>query len=214
MSNFNAISASAHVLTTSLGSLGAAIRIGWGWMILLTAAQTLDYEQFLHGALPVLALWFISPVSWLEAPLQAYGLYALGLLAFASYSVNWHCHQLRGEETSWRHVLRLDRPVWLVFLNLLPLLAASIAADMAIDQLTGQLVAQGVLHWGVALLLKLALMAIPLVLLHRVATVLPAAALGREDYGYADAWRDSRGQPAALALFVLVVLASVFLAPA
>ncbi len=213
MSNFRAMPASFDVLSASLGELVAAVRIGWAWMLLLTAVQIFASEQFLQAALPVLALWLIIPVPWLEAPLQAYVLHGLGLLAFASFSVNWHRHLLRNEDVQWRHLLRLDRPVWLVLLNMLPLLAASLAVDMAAKHLAARFSLSAELHWSVFLLLQLVLMAIWLMLLHRLAMTLPAAALGRKDYTYGTAWRDSGGQPLSLAVFALLMFAAVYLGP-
>ncbi len=213
MSNFRVIPASLDLLAASLGQLVAAVRIGWAWMLLLTAAQTLASEQFLHGAFPILALWLIIPVPWLEAPLPVHGLHALGLLAFASFSVNWHRHLMLAEGVQWRHLLRLDRPVWMVLLYLLPLLAAALAVGLAAEHLTGQLSLLGELHWSVLFLPQLALMAIWLMFLHRLAMTLPAAALGRKNYAYAAALRDSGGKPVAVALFVLLVCAAVYSVP-
>jgi hypothetical protein len=210
MSNFRVIPASLDLLAASLGQLVAAVRIGWAWMLLLTAAQTLASEQFLHGALPILALWLIIPVPWLDAPLQAHGLHVLGLLAFASFSVNWHRHLMLAEGVQWRHLLRLDLPVWLLLLNLLPLLAAALAIDLAAEHLTGQFPLLGGLHWSFLLLLQLTLMAIWLMLLHRMAMTLPAAALGRKDYAYSTALRDSGGKPVPVSVFVLLVCAAVY----
>lgn len=208
-----------------------ALQMCWPWLALLTG---LDLAARLPAGFPLALL--IPPLSaGVEAGAMLTGLLmGLKLIAISSIAVNWCRFLLLGEVAIGWDRLRVDRAVWRFACNVLLIWLAcsgvfllggliSFVALPLIVQFAGHALPEfprsipPPAEWmqspwliiiGLSLLLGL-LGGLPVV--QRLSIKLVAIALGREDYGLGDAWRDSGGQPMRLATFTFAVTALLVL---
>jgi hypothetical protein len=189
--NFLVIPVFIEVLRGTIANLGMALRISWPWLLLLVPLQVAFslYETRGMSSAPqdvALVPHLVSTAYWLAA-----------MLAGASIAVNWHRFLLLDEEaTDW---LRLDRPVWrymwngvLLILLMIPLfIIFFIPLFIFTDAVPpgGEPVRPSLFF----VLETLLAMIVPMAILQRLSLKFPAIALGRDDYGFRDGWRDTRG---------------------
>ena len=168
-----------------------AIRISWPWLLLLVPLQVAFSLNETPGMAPApqdfaLVPHLVSAAYWLAA-----------LLAGASIAVNWHRFLLLDEQLVER--LRLDRPVWRYMGNgvllILLMVPVSIVFIILLALLFDAVPLGGeAARPGLSFVLQTLLaMTVPMAILQRLSLKLPAIALGRDDYGFGDGWRDTRG---------------------
>jgi len=177
--SFRAIPAFVQLLNAVAANFGAALAMTWPWLLLLV---------LLHFA-------FSSSGGWTGQLLHA----ALSLLAFASIGVTWQRFLLRGERAEGFALLRLDPTVWhyagIVVVLCIPafLLGMLISVPvMLVAAALGAVSEEGGFDLALELCVLLS-MVLPLAIFQRLGIKLPALALGKAEYGFGDAWRDSRG---------------------
>lgn len=216
-------------ISSTWENAGLALQMSWPWLVILT---TLELAARLPPGFP-LGLLF-QPGAGMADPVLAGLLMVLKLIALSSLAVSWSRFLLLGEVATGWDRLRVDRPVWRfacnalliwfacsgVFLlgSLISFVALPLAAQFAGYALPDfPRALPGVGAWlrdpwmiiiAASLLIGL-LAGLPVV--QRLSIKLIAIALGREDYGLGDAWRDSGGQPFRLISFTFAVTALVFL---
>lgn len=193
------IEAFSHAVRSTTSNLPFAFHVSWPWMAVLLPI-------LIAGQLYVLAGVGDSQATTTRAiPVQVLvGLCAM--LAFSSIAVNWHRYVLLDEVPQGRERLRLDDKVWRYFGNaiLIVLIIGICAGVIALAAiLLG--IAAGVVSVATdtagfaALVGMLAMIAFftvavfGLAAFYRLSIKLPAVALGRSDFGLADAWRSSAG---------------------
>lgn len=190
------IPAFEQVIHTSLATMGAALRLSWPWLLILFPFAVYA-RPYTSGGMAAL----IGLNASYSFPLFA----VLAAIALSSIAVNWHRYLLRDELAEGFEVLRLDRTVWryvgaslligLVFLVLymlisLPVFVVFVAVTDDPSHLDSDLGSE---------LLYLLCMFLPLLLSFRLSLRLPAIALDQGEYGFGDAWRDSRGHVSGIA---------------
>ena len=147
-------------------------------------------------------------------------------LPFCSLAVNWHRFMLVGDEAEGLVRLRIDATVWrylgnvsLLVLLIMPAIGVVIfvgvkASSAAIEVAADVAVSSFILSFLIMLLPVLVAMWLPilvgLVIMQRLMIKLPAIALDRRDYGFGDAWADSKGSSLRLAGFILMAMASTY----
>lgn len=213
---------------SSWDNAGLAVRMCWPWLVLFTAVELA--ARLAPGFPLSMAL---QPAGGSDPVLVAL-LLALKLIAGSSIGVNWSRFLLLGEVASGWDRLRVDRPVWRFATNalliwfacsgviLLGAIVTFIALPVAVEfagvglppfprelPLAGGLQNPWLLIIGASMLAGV-LAGLPVV--QRLSIKLVAVAMGREDYGLGDAWRDSGGQPLALASFTFAITALIFTA--
>jgi hypothetical protein len=202
-----------HSVSSTVNNLGFAFHVSWPWMLLrlpITIASALYFLT--HPIDPQKA---IRPDVLAIIVVEG----AIALLIFASIAVNWHRYILRDEvPVGWQR-LRLDGDVFRYFGNTLlivllgallgitgvaPILIAALFS--AISQTLGAIVAIPLfIAWGLFVIGTV----------FRWSVKLVAVALGRHDFGVADAWRvTAENHMRIVGLYVLVFLLSLLLAGA
>jgi hypothetical protein len=171
-----------HVWATVFNNAGAAFRLSWPWLLVMTATMALFLAGIasLHGGL---------------GPAKAGGedffllliVLTVFVVAFASIAVNWHRFVLLDEMPKGMGVLRIDSQVWRYIGNLF-LIGLIVGLPFGF----GGLVLVKLLGSFGMLVLFATLIALN-VIIYRLAIKLPAIALGRRDYGLEKAWSDSTG---------------------
>ena len=210
---------------------GLALRMCWPWLVILTG---LELAARLGPGYPLSLLLHAAP-SVDDTGAVLIGLVmALKLIAVSSLAVNWCRFLLLGEiATGWDR-LRVDRPVWRFACNALLIWFAcsgvfllggliSFVALPLVIQFSGYAL-PAFPHavppssewlqnpWTLIVVTSLLLGVLGgLPIVQRLSIKLVAIALGREDYGLGDAWRDSGGQPLPLVAFTVVITAFVAL---
>jgi len=109
-----------------------------------------------------------------------------GLFAFASIAVSWHCFVLRDHMPPGVFSLRLDEAVWRYIGNSLLVLAAAAAPLLVLAALVSLLP-------PVAALVAAAAAVVAGAFAMRLSVKLPAVALGRRDFTFADALSATEG---------------------
>lgn len=219
-------------VTSTWDNAGLAMQMSWPWLAILTGIELAARIPFGYplGLILQPAVQGAGP-----DPVLVLILLAIKLIGLSSLAVNWSRFLLLGEiATGWDR-LRIDRPVWRFACNalliwfacsgvfLLGALISFVALPLAL-QFAGyalpefprsvppmNLWLQG--PWSMiiaASLLAGLLGGLPVV--QRLSIKLVAIALGREDYGLGDAWRDSGGQPLRLVSYTFAVTALIILA--
>lgn len=214
---FRATAAFFHVVASVYRNFGAALRISWPWMLVYAVAQTLavlfhrDILAILSGDGPA-ALGASSSAWWAFALLIC-----ISMLAFSSLAVSWHRLLLLDEEAEGPERLRLDGLVWrylgnaaLIILTLAPVAIIAMTVGLSISVAVLSPAENGLASFLLALTIALLPVAAVLVVLQRLMIKLPAIALGRTDYGFRNAWDDSKGHVLRLAGFVLMVLGASY----
>ncbi len=199
------------------------LRMCWPWLVVLTG---LDLLARLPAGYPLSLL--LLPARGVD-PVLAGLVLAVKLIAVSSLAVSWSRFLLLGEiATGWDR-MRVDRPVWRFACNVLLIwfacsgiillgglvtfIAIPVAASFAgyalpdvphaLPQTSGWLQNPWMLVVAASLLIGI-LGGLPVV--HRLSIKLTAIAMGREEYGLGDAWRDSGGQPLRLVAFSFAVV--------
>ena len=185
-------------------NLGQLIRICWLWVLIMVPAYAaLDWlEETWRGESDAQAsyLWMREIAAALPGPID--------LPFLASIAVAWHRLVLREERVTRPAYLRLDRVVWryvlysFAFLLLergTPIICAFLAQNLGIDAdfFTGLLIR--------ILAAPIAAIAIGLLVLPRLALVMPAMAVG-ERLSLRQAWRITRGNTLRLGVATAVCM--------
>ncbi len=165
-----------HALNSVIAYRGTGIRIGLLWMIVLLALNLAGL--FLTGRPPEPQPGRIGLFDLVQI--------AVGMIAFYSIAVNWHRFVLRDEVPTARGALRLDGVVWRYTGNSLLI---ALMAFLPVAVFTAILS---------ALMPPAVILALPAVAVAGTATFmlslkLPAIALGRTDFGFADAMKAAGG---------------------
>lgn len=206
---FRVVSVFLEVLRGTIANVGPAARMAWPWLLLLVPLQVaVNLNTLRDGSTADGASYgplILSTAYWLVT-----------LLAGASFAVNYHRLLLLEEETGDR--LRLDRLMWRYLGNGLLIMIPFFLLLMVF--LVPVMIVSGVFHTSedtrapdlsVSLGMSLS-MIIPMAVLQCLSLKLPAIAIGRDDYSFADGWRDARGYFVQIIGFT--VLTSVLAAPA
>ena len=188
---FRAVPVFVEVLRGTIDNLGAAFRMAWPWLLLLVPLQI---AAILYQARQTAS----AHEDWgLGTSLVSIGCMLIAFLAGASIAVNWHRYLLLDEEAAER--LRVDRPVWRYIGNglllMLPLFILMIVFVTPMTVIFGLAFLEDELATAdvwltVAILLGTL---VPLAVLQRLSLKFPAVAIGRDDYGFRDSWRGTRG---------------------
>lgn len=213
---FRATAAFGHVVASVYRNFGAALRMSWPWMLVYAVMQALavlfqpDVLAVLSGDGP--AVLRMTSSVWGTVAL----LLGISTLAFSSLAVNWHRLLLLDDEAEGVDRLRIDGIVWR-YLGNMALLILALSPVFVIAMVTGLSIAFSVFgpeNGMGSFLLAFAISLLPaagvLVILQRLMIKLPAIAIGRNDYGFGDAWDDSRGAFLRIAGFVLMVLGTTY----
>ncbi len=179
-----------HILNSLSKYRRHAIRIALPWMIVLAAMNVV--EILMYPPNPVEPALQMNPVLAISA--------ALGLIATASISVNWHRYILRDEVPTQNQLFRLDAVVLkyvalLVLVLLIVLVPAILITTVAISILP-----------GLSIVAPVAAIA-ALLLATRLMLALPAAALGRNDFGIGAAFKATAGNTWRIAGVVAITIA-------
>jgi len=202
-----------------------ALKMCWPWLVILTG---LEIAAGMGPGFPLSLLLQTTPSGYEDRAVLVSLLLAVKLLAVSSLAVNWSRFLLLGEiATGWDR-LRIDRPVWrfacnslliwfacsgvfllgsLISFVVLPLLVplsgyALPEFPRAMPPLSEWLHDTWTLIIAGSLLLGI-LGGLPIV--QRLSIKLVAIAVGREDYGLGDAWRDSGSQSLPLVAYTFAV---------
>jgi hypothetical protein len=206
-----------------------AFQMCWPWLAILTG---LELAAMVGPGYPLsLLLPGVPAPARVDAALVAL-IIALKLIAISSLAVSWSRFLLLGEiATGWDR-LRVDRPVWRFCCNALLIWFAcsgifllgaliSFVALPLMAQFTGYPMPEFPRAvpassdwlknpWTLIITASLVLGVLGgLPVVQRLSIKLVAIALGREDYGLGDAWRDSGGQPLRLFSFTFAITALV-----
>ena len=186
------MSALEDAISRTFGNTGFALRLTLTWALVL-APFAVAAALFVR-AHPELDVKNLPPTVMAGAAV----LIAMAVLAILSINVNWHRRLLLNETPRGLAWIRLNGPVWRYLFHL-------IFIAMVMTALIGLPIA-GFIHWKPLLQDRLgpllpaltiaggAILAIAAqVCLYRLSFKLPATSIGRRDYGFAKAWRDSRG---------------------
>lgn len=203
--NFRFIPVFIEVLQGTIRNLGAALRMSWLWLLLLVPLKIAASLYLTRGMAP-------APQDFALVPDLVFAAYWLvTLLAGASIAVNWHRFLLLDENVVER--LRLDRPVWrymgngvLLILLMIPIFIVVVIPLFLLSNavpLGGEPVRP-----SITLVLQVMLaMTLPIAIMERLSLKFPAIALGRDDYGFRDGWRDTRGNFLRIIGFTLLTMA-------
>ena len=215
---FRATVAFGYVLASVCRNLGAAIRMSWPWMAVYAALQALAVT-FFPGVAQILSGNTTDPLVNAPATLLVMVLLlSVSTLAFSSLAVNWHRFMLVGDEAEGLERLRIDGTVWRYLGNLSLLLLVLVPAVLIV-MFIGLAASGAMLGFGeeggassfvLAVVIALLPILVILVTLQRLMIKLPAIALGRRDFGFGEAWADSKGNVFRLAGFVLMVMGSSY----
>lgn len=218
-------------ISSTWDNAGLALQMSWPWLTILTGIE-------LAAPIPLgypLSLLFHADVTGPGPdPVLVGVLLVVKLIALSSLAVNWSRFLLLGEVATGWDRLRVDRAVWRFACNALLIWFAcsgvfllgaliSFVALPLVMQFAGYALPEfpravpAVNHWlqgPWTLIIAASLFAgllggLPIV--QRLSIKLVAIALGREDYGLGDAWRDSGGQPLRLVSFTFAVTALIAL---
>jgi hypothetical protein len=165
-----------HILNSLAKYRHQAVRIALPWILALAALNAA--ELLLYPPDPTTSALRLNPVLAMSA--------ALGVIATASISVNWHRYILRDEVPLPNQLFRLDALVLkyaalLVLVLLMVLLPAIFIASLAIT-----------LSPALSFIAPVAAIA-ALLLATRLMLALPATALGRTDFGIGAAFKATEG---------------------
>jgi hypothetical protein len=212
-----------------LSNAALCLRMVWPWLAILGAVEVA--AGFPPGF--PLTLAFTGPQEAADTVLIALFL-ALKLMALSSIAVIWTRFLLLGEVSTGWDRLRIDRAVWRLTANMLLIwlacagvfLLGGILSFLFLQVLAGLVgypLPPGPLTlplagpwleppWLTILVISVFLgvmSGLPLVL--RLSIKQAAIALGRDDYGLGDAWRDSSGEPFRLVIFTFAIAGCVLL---
>lgn len=215
---------------SSWSNAGLALKMGWPWLAILGA---LELVAGFPPGFPI-GLVTTGPLTGLNPVLVGLFL-ALKLMALSSLAVMWTRFLLLGEVSTGWDRLRIDRLVWRfasntfliwlacagVFLlgSIVSLVLIQLGAGLAGFALPGAPLALpppgAWLQAPWAAILSVAaflgvMSGLPLVL--RLSIKQAAIAMGRDDYGLGDAWRDSAGEPFRIVMFTFTIALGVVLA--
>ena len=215
---FRATVAFGYVLASAYRNFGPAIRMSWPWMAVYAALLTLAVT-FFPGVAQILSgnttdPLVNAPATWLVMVLLLF----VSALAFSSLAVNWHRFMLVGDEAEGLERLRIDGTVWRYLGNLSLLLLVFLPAGLIVMSIglaaSGTMLGFGEQGGASSFVLAVVIALLPvlviLVTLQRLMIKLPAIALGRRDFGFGEAWADSKGNVFRLAGFVLMVMGSSY----
>jgi hypothetical protein len=165
-----------HVLNSIIAYRNAGLRIGLPWILILVALSLVG--EFLIG----------EPAAPASGRVGFYAVvqFAVNLLALGSIAVNWNRFVLRDELPAAQNALRLDGPVWRYTANSVLI---GLITFLPVAVLTAILT---------ALMPPATILALPAVAVAGTANFmlsvkLPAIALGRTDFGLADAMKACEG---------------------
>lgn len=217
MAEFRAFAAIGHVLRSTFGNLGFAVRMSWPWMTFILIIQVVTIFLFpklqsamMSGDLQSLVL---SPQLIILTFVSLIG----NLFAFSSIAVNWHRYILLDEEPEGWEKLRLDSPVMSyignLFLGQIFLMVVFVGAALAVAAVGIALQAALPANLGKTLIVLMffAMWLFLIVFAQRLFIKLPAVAIEREDYGFRDALADTKGHELRLLGFVFLFFLLVFL---
>lgn len=190
-----------HCWRSIAANRDVALRMSWPWMAVIMAVNAIGDAYMVRSAPDAGALEPSSYPILLAVELAT-------LLGVSSLSVNWHRYIFLDEApASFMERLRLDRPVWRYFGNLLAIIAALIiAATIALIAVAMIVPAPSDVKNPPASVYVIAAVLVfaAAIFFYRLAIKLPAIAIGRGGYGFRNALADTRGNTAALAGFILL----------
>lgn len=183
------IPAFLQIINTSLATAGAALRISWPWLVVLS-----PFAVLFHGVVALGPEGDADVISILLSLL----FFVVAAIAFASIAVNWHRYLLLDETVEGWDALRFDGTVlryfWASLLIGIVFIITYLLISMPMIFLLVGLpedpaqVDDGLTTRAIYLLS----MIVPLVLATCMSLRLPAIALEERDYRFGDAWRDGR----------------------
>jgi hypothetical protein len=209
------IAAFIHALKSTWHNLPFAFHVSWPWLLLLIPVSIWGDSE-----LPKFDPLAITPEQQAAMNQFLFKTYVSGfvsMVTYASIAISWHLFILKDEVPQGRSRLRFDGIVWRYFGNsLLVILFASLALVPLVLAVSGfglvvGLSPQGIINTFIA---AAALVAIPVT--YRLSVKLPAIALGRKDFRFADAWNLTRGNTiqliglGMLSVFVALLIGTVF----
>ena len=190
-----------HALNAAVHFRSAGIRIALPWTLALAAFGTLNLILF--GAADLASTGneiSIRPTDMIFD--------ALSMVAFSSIAVNWHRYILLDEVPTPERIFRLDLPVWkyigrtlLILIAVIVPVIVVVVVVTAVNPNTRNLFSFPLFVAGVYFM--------------RMSVALPAAALGRKDFGIKDALKTTEGnnwQFAGLFALNILILLGAFLA--
>ena len=183
-----------HAVKSVRNNIRHAFRISWPWLLILILLGGIVTIIFNYAGENNFVASFSALLVWL----------LVAMMAGAAIAVHWHRYILVDEISRVSEILRVDNKTWRYFGNVL-LIAIIVSAVQIVVMLpvraatwataTGELV-ESFLSLIVALVAG--------VLSYRLGVKLPAIALDRGDYRFADAWQATRGNDLRL-LFVFLI---------
>ena len=145
-----------------------------------------------------------------NAALATFGVGLLNIVLYVMFAVAWHRKYLLPDERvtvadalKWRR----EKTRFLLRSVGISLVAGLAAAAVA---LVGSTLTAAAPPLGIVVMAAATLIA--LVLFGRLSLILPAAAVGRRDFGFQDAWRETRGNALAMVLILLLPVMIAFIA--
>lgn len=219
-SAFRPVAALRHVLRSAFGHLPFAASVSWPWMVFILTLQAL--VVWLFPDLPVVTLAVLTPDDLKTLPPEMLIVlvvtFTANLFAFCSIAVNWHRFMLLGEWAQGWDRMRLDGTVMSYLGNALlaqlicvGIVVATIIATLLLSLVLALVLPKAAWMTAVAIAWALAI-GWCAVAGQRLFLKLPAIAIERPDYGFRDAWDDTRGHGSGLFAFILMLLVLVFLA--
>jgi hypothetical protein len=209
MKQLPVIAALNHALQSTWRNLPFAIHVSWPWMAILLPLQ-------IAGALYVRANYpafdpqnpdpaMVAGLLSVEIPL-----WVLQFLATSSIAVSWHRYILTDAVPHGWQRLAVDGKVLRYGGNLV-LLSLIIAGILFVPALLIGILSVLIGNAAVVLYVPLAIAAV--IIYTRYSVKLPAVALERKDFGFADAWRATANNSVPiLGLFFLMVLCALIVA--
>lgn len=193
MKQLKVIATVNHILQSTINNIGFAFHVSWPWMLALlpfnVGINLYVANEVLLGAMEP------DPATILLSLL----LVVLSTVAFASIAVSWHRYILLDEIPQGWARLRLDGIVFrYIGISLLITLMFVVGGGL-IGGVLGfviALVAQSFGNSAMYVLLAIGLFVLfvwALPTAFRLMITLPATAVGRRDYSFSNAWKDSRG---------------------
>lgn len=191
---------------TVLRNLGPAIRMSWPWLAIYAVVQAIGLLLF-----PDLPKVYAGEENALKNAEPGTGimlltLTLLSMIAFSSLAVNWHRFMLLGEEAEGEERLRMDGLVFRYIGNVI--LGCLIAGGLSLLAII-PLMFLAFTWWrelGLVVVVLIAIVYLGIfVLSQRLFLKLPAIAIGRDDYGFGNAWFDSGGNNMRIAGFIMML---------
>jgi hypothetical protein len=215
MRNLPVLAAFVHALKSTWHNLPFAFHVSWPWLLLLIPVRI--WGDATVPNFDPLAATPEQQVEMNQFLLKTYVSGFASMVIYASIAISWHLYILKDEVPLGRARLRFDGMVWRYFGNsLLVILFASLALVPLVLAVSGFGLVAGLSPQGIvnSFVIVAVLVAIPVT--YRLSVKLPAVALGRKDFKFADAWNATRGNTfqliglGVLSVFVALVAGSVF----